>query len=284
MARPLRIEFPGAVYHVTMRGNHRAGIYRDDSDRACFIEVLAETVKRFNWICHAECLLSDQYHLVIETPEGNLSVGMRHLNQVYTQKYNRRHRVGGPLFQGRFKALIIEKEAHLLEMCRYVVLTPVHAGLAAHPKQWLWSSYGATAGSRKAPAWLRRDWTLSQFSTRRKTAQRKYRAFVREGLGEDSALRGLRNGFILGSEAFAAQCMAYLEEAKSPDDIPQRQALAERPDLPLLFDEVARQDKMLRNQRIAEAHLKHRYTMTKIGKEVGLSLGMISRIVNAARK
>ena len=135
MARPLRIEFAGAVYHVTSRGNHRAMIYEDDGDRVLFLEVLESVVERFNWLCHAYCLMGNHYHLLIETPEGNLSAGMRHLNQVYTQRYNRAHGVVGHLFQGRFKSVLIEKEAHLLEVCRYVVLNPVRAGMVAQARR-----------------------------------------------------------------------------------------------------------------------------------------------------
>ena len=131
MSRPLRIEFAGAVYHVTSRGNGRKPIFRDDVDRRSFLEVLHKVNQRHHWICHAYCLMTNHYHLVIETPEGNLSRGMRQLNGVYTMYFNRRHRTVGHVFQGRFKAILVERESYLLEVCRYVVLNPVRAGSAA---------------------------------------------------------------------------------------------------------------------------------------------------------
>ena len=122
MARPLRIEFSGALYHITARGDRREAIYEDDDDRLQFLEILAEVVERFNWICHAYCLMSNHYHLIVEMVEGNLSKGMRHLNGVYTQATHRRRGRVGHLFQGRFKAIVVDKDAYLLELTRYVVL------------------------------------------------------------------------------------------------------------------------------------------------------------------
>src|SRR4030042_5793823 len=129
MARPLRIEFPGAVYHVTSRGNARQTIFIDDEDRGGFLDLLSIVVERFNWICHAYCLMGNHYHLLIETPDGNLSKGMRELNGIYTQHFNRRHGRVGHVFQGRFKAILVEKDSYLLELCRYIVLNPVRAGI-----------------------------------------------------------------------------------------------------------------------------------------------------------
>jgi len=128
MARPLRIEFPGAVYHVTSRGNARQNIYNNDEDRQKFLSILTLVVERFHWICHSYCLMDNHYHLLLETPIPNLSAGMRQLNGIYTQAFNRNQRRVGHLFQGRFKAIIIEKQAHLLELSRYIVLNPIHAG------------------------------------------------------------------------------------------------------------------------------------------------------------
>jgi putative transposase len=151
MARLLRVEFDGALSHVTSPGNAHADIFEDDQDRHAFRETLGKVVQRFHWLCHAYCLMNNHYHLVIETPEANLSRGMRHLNGIYTQRYNRRHRTVGHLFQGRYTALLIPKESHLQEVCRYVVLNPVRANAARSAKQWRWSRYRATAGMEKSP-------------------------------------------------------------------------------------------------------------------------------------
>ena len=157
MARPLRIEFPGAFYHITSRGDRRAAIFEDDEDRETFSGVLAEVVERYNWICHAFCLMTNHYHLVIETVEGNLSQGMRQLNGVYTQASNRRHNRSGHLFQGGFKGIPVDEDAYLLEPSRYVVLNPVRAGMVDSPDRWPWSSYRAMTGRSPAPRWLAVD-------------------------------------------------------------------------------------------------------------------------------
>ena len=150
MTRPLRIEYPNAVYHVTSRGNARNKIFLGDQDRENFLAVLDAVVKRYNWLCHAYCLMDNHYHLMIETPDANLSRGMRQLNGVYTQKYNWWHSKTGHIFQGRYKAILVEKENYLLELCRYVVLNPVRANMVDKPEEWKWSSYGATAGLTKS--------------------------------------------------------------------------------------------------------------------------------------
>ena len=141
MARPLRLEFAGAVHHVTSRGDRREDIFLDDDDRQAWLSVLGQVCDRFNWVVHAYCLMSNHYHLLVETVEGNLSAGMRQLNGLYTQRFNRRHGMVGHLFQGRYKAILIQKEAHLLELSRYVVLNPVRASMVATPEAWPWSSY-----------------------------------------------------------------------------------------------------------------------------------------------
>src|SRR3989339_1664941 len=129
MTRPLRIEYPGAVYHVTSRGNEKKAVFKDDQDRESFLNTLYRVNKRYNWLCHAYCLMTNHYHLLIETPNANLSTGMRQLNGVYTQALNRRRNRVGHVFQGRYKAVLVQKDNHLLELCRYIVLNPVRAGL-----------------------------------------------------------------------------------------------------------------------------------------------------------
>jgi len=176
MARPLRIEFAGALYHLTARGDRREAIYEDDGDRERFLDVLAEVVDRYNWVCYAFCLMTNHYHLVVETIEGNLSRGMRHLNGVYTQASNRRHGRAGHLFQGRFKGILVDRDAYLLELSRYVVLNPVRAGMVDEPGQWPWSSYRAMIGTAPIPDWLSVDGLLRQFGQDRKQARRQLSA------------------------------------------------------------------------------------------------------------
>ena len=151
MSRPLRPEVPGAIWHITSRGNERHSIFVDEEDRERFLALLGKVAADFNWRCYAFVLMGNHYHLMVETPEATLSRGMRQLNGVYTLGFNRRHGRVGHLFQGRFKAILVERESHLLELIRYVALNPVRAGLVAAPQEWKWNSYRATAGFEPGP-------------------------------------------------------------------------------------------------------------------------------------
>lgn len=154
MARPLRIEYPGAVYHITSRGNEKKTIFRSDKDRVDFLDTLQDVNSRYNWICHAYCLMGNHYHLLIETPDANLSIGMRQLNGVYTQSFNGRRKRTGHLFQGRYKAILIQKDSHLLEVCRYVVLNPVRAGMVDAPEGMAMVELPGDRGQGNAPCLL----------------------------------------------------------------------------------------------------------------------------------
>ena len=158
MARPLRLEFPNALYHITSRGDRRENIYDDDTDRIIFLETLGKVVADYNWLCHSYCLMDNHYHLIIETLDSNLSKGMRQLNGVFTQATNRRHSRSGHLFQGRYKAILVDKDQYLLELARYVVLNPVRAkGMIRNIEDWPWSNYLAFIGHTKAQEWLTPD-------------------------------------------------------------------------------------------------------------------------------
>ena len=179
MSRPLRLELAGGLYHITSRGDRREDIYLDDSDRIQWLELFSQVCQRYNWRCHAYCLMSNHYHLIIETIEGNLSKGMRQLNGVYTQYFNRTHQRVGHVFQGRYKGILVEKDSYLLELSRYVVLNPVRARMVKDIGHWPWSSYQAMIGEQHPPGWLETDGVLSQFSAQRKRAISKYKDFVR---------------------------------------------------------------------------------------------------------
>ena len=218
MTRPVRIEFSGALYHVTSRGDRREAIYEDDADRERFLEILGEVVRVWNWTCHAFCLMTNHYHLVIETPDGNLSKGMRQLNGVYTQASNRRHGRVGHLFQGRYKAILVDGDAYLLELTRYVVLNPVRAGMVRHPGEWLWSSYQAMTGKSKALPWMATDGLLAQFSTNRTEAVDRYIQFVGDGIQEESIWKDLNRQIFLGDDGFVARMQAmHVEYAEYGD-------------------------------------------------------------------
>ena len=193
MSRPLRIALSGALYHVTSRGDGREDIYLSDGDREAWLSLLGEVCQRFNWVCHAYCQMTNHYHLVVETPEGNLSQGMRQLNGMYAQQANRAHRRVGHVFQGRYKAILVEKDSYLLELSRYVVLNPVRAGMVTNTEDWPWSSYPAMIGLEEPPPWLQTDWILGQFGECRDQARRGYVNFVRAGIGLPSVWDGLHS-------------------------------------------------------------------------------------------
>ena len=275
MARPLRLEFPHAVYHVTGRGNARQDIVADDTDRRCFLAILAHVVDRYGWLCHTYCLMDNHYHLLIETPKPNLSQGMRQLNGLYTQAYNRRHHRVGHLFQGRFKAVLVEKETHLLELCRYVVLNPVRAKMVPHPRQWAWSSYRATVGESERPACVTVDWILGQFAKQVHTARERYRTFVAEGRGQPRPWDQLTGQIYLGTEDFVAK--------HQPDrvirDIPRRQTQAQRPSLLMLFQRSRHRDRV-----IHEAYRRYGYRLVEIAAHLGVHSATISRWLRRAEQ
>ncbi|MEM8500941.1 MAG: transposase [Pseudomonadota bacterium] len=192
MARPLRIEYAGALYHVTSRGNARADIYFDDADRRQFLALLDDTCAEFHWMCHSYCLMSNHYHLLVETGRPTLSSGMRFLNGTYAQRFNKRHQRVGHLLQGRYKAILVDSEPYLLELARYIVLNPVRAGMVHAAEEWPWSSYRATVGLCAAESCLTRDTTLARFSDRRDKAQSAYTRFVAAGLRQPSPMKALK--------------------------------------------------------------------------------------------
>jgi REP element-mobilizing transposase RayT len=279
MARPLRLTYPGALYHVTARGNARQPIYLADEDRRLFLAVLAQVVERCAWRCHAYCLMDNHYHLLIETPRGNLSVGMRHVNGIYTQRFNRRHGRVGHLFQGRFKAILVERESYLLELCRYVVLNPVRAGVVKRPESYSWSSYRATAGLEPPPQWLSRDWLLAQLSSRRAVAERKYRQFVQEGLGASSPWAQVHGQAVLGQSQFIERLQPLLVGKAEEREIPRVQRFLLQPALDKLLSAQQVATRARRNQAIWAAHMQHGYSLTTIGQYLGLHTSTISKIV-----
>jgi putative transposase len=279
MARPLRIEYPDAVYHVTARGNAKNDIFHSDTDRNTFLKILSGVVLRYNWLCHAYCLMDNHYHLLIETPDGNLSVGMRQLNGVYTQKHNWLHQKSGHVFQGRFKAIVVEKESYLLELCRYVVLNPVRAGKTETPEQWRWSSYRFTAGMKTPPDYLTTDWILGLFHPKKREAQKLYRKFVRAGIGLQSPWEELRGQILLGEEGFVDAHKDLLYDKKTVKEVPRTQRYVNRPALSVLLTKSA--TKSQRDQAIHRAYIQHGYTMKAIADHLGIHYTTVSKVIKA---
>lgn len=280
MARPLRIEYDGAVYHITSRGNEKKPVFRDEQDRLNFLNTIRHVNLRYNWICHAYCLMNNHYHLLIETPDGNLSIGMRQLNGVYTQLFNNRHRRPGHLFQGRYKAILIQKDSHLLEVCRYVVLNSVRARMVKLPEEWKWSSYRATAGGEKPHPCLTTDWVLAQFGRKRAIAEKEYRTFTRRGIGQEPIWREVKGQSILGEDEFIDGLIGHLKKHKDVSEIPRRQRYAGRPTLERLFSSSVLHDNQNRNRRIRETVEKHAFTQKEVGDYLGLHYTTVSRIIN----
>jgi putative transposase len=279
MARPLRIEYPGAVYHVTARGNARMATFLDDEDRRRFLALFEEVAERFKWRCYAYCLMENHYHLLLETTIGNLSLGMRQINGVYTQDFNRRHQREGHLFQGRFKAILLERESYLLELCRHVVLNPVRAGVAEKPEDYAWSSFRATSGAEEPPRFLAADWVLSQFDNDPTKAHKQYRDFVMEGLGGKQIWQDLKSQCILGSPRFLAEIKPALKGKPHLREIPRSQRLFFRPSLEELFALGGYSGKATRNELMKKANLEYGYSFSQIGRHVGLHYATVSRIV-----
>jgi REP element-mobilizing transposase RayT len=271
MARPLRLEFPGALYHLTSRGDGREDVFLTAADREAFLQVLAQVVDRFGWLCHAYCLMDNHYHLLVETPQANLSRGMRQLNGVYTQAFNRAHGRVGHVFQGRFKSILVEKEPHLLELARYIVLNPVRARSVRRAVDWPWSSYRATAGLEAAPSFLAVDWILGQFGRSRRKAQEAYREFVAEGRGA-SPWESLVGQVFLGNERFVRRLQA---KAGPLSEVPRSQRTA-RPPLATVFAR-GREEKAIVN-----AYRKHGYTLKEIADYLGVHYATVSRRLRRA--
>jgi REP element-mobilizing transposase RayT len=184
MPRSPRLQAPGATYHVTTRGNRRQEIFTDTRDRLRFLQLLGQVVDLLGWRCHAYCLMTNHYHLLIQTLEADISRGMHRLNGVYAKWFNWRHDYAGHLFERRFHDELVEGHAHLLELTRYIVLNPVRARLTGAAGEWRWSSYNATIGIQQQPAFLTTSWVLSLFSDDPDRARQLYPKFVEAGAAE----------------------------------------------------------------------------------------------------
>ena len=287
MSRQLRIEFPGAIHHVTSRGNERRNIYRDDRDRRRFLKLLEEVVVLRRWILHAWVLMSNHYHLLIETPEVGLSRGMKKLNESYAKWFNTRHRRVGHLFQGPFKNIVVERESHLLELTRYIVLNPVRCGAVRYAGDWKWSNYRATAGLRAAPSWLETDWTLGKFNPfERAQAREEYRGFVAEARdSEYKPWESLVGQIYLGGEAFCEMVQKIIDsQPRSRRDYPRAQIELVRPTfdrvLELVLEEFSESVESLRRRN----HRHGRKALALLGNEdCGLTHQMIAEYLDISQ-
>lgn len=248
-------------------------IYRNDVDRRAWLETLRLVCARFNFIVHAYCQMTNHYHLLLETVDGNLQLGMRQLNGVYSQAFNRRHGLVGHIFQGRYKAILVQKESHLLELARYIVLNPLRARMVVSLDDWTWSSHHVLLGEKPAPSWLHTDGLLGRFGSCRSEAMQAYRRFVMQGMGLQSPLKRTRHQLMLGDDAFVARHQqdggseAFCEASRT-----QRRSLA------LAINDYQAKY-ACRNEAMARAFLSTAFTMAQIGRHFGVSYKTVSRAV-----
>ncbi len=275
MARPIRIEYAGALYHITSRGDRKEDIYESDSDRIQFLEILGQVCDRFNWIVHAYCLMPNHYHLIVETVDGHLSQGMRQLNGVYTQAFNRSHGRVGHVFHGRFKAILVEKENYLLELGRYVVLNPVRASMVKEAVDWPWSSYRQTIGLEPKQKFIETDFLLAAFGKTTKAAIEGYKRFVSEGRNQPSPWKYLKNQIYLGSDKFVEQMLTKIPQDKLLSEIPIRQRRAKVESLTYYASQAA-----TRNDGIIRSYASGGYTQQQIGDYYGLHYSTVSEIIS----
>ncbi len=296
MARPLRLEYPGAVYHVMARGHERAAVFRDDEHRGKFLGLLGSVSKDEGWQIHGYCLMGNHYHLLVETPLGKLSRGIKAVNGRYAQWFNWQHERSGHFWESRFRSVLVQKESHLLELHRYIVLNPVRARLVERAGDWRWSSYRATAGLAAAPDWLEVDWTLSQFARSRSAARAAFRRFVAQGQGQGRSgkeIEELEKSGVLGDREFRRGIEEKLEGKEIPDEIPLRYRRALEHDIGRIRREVAREwrvtEEDLAKRRAGEGKKAAIYLAKKLtglgGNEVGQAFGVkaaqVSHVIRA---
>jgi REP element-mobilizing transposase RayT len=233
MARPLRLEIEDGLYHVTSRGLERRRIVRDDRDRTRWVELLDTVAVRRRWRVLAWVLMENHFHVFVRTPDADLSAGMHDLNSGYVTGFNLRHRRVGPLFQGRFKAILVESGKHSWALTRYIHLNPVRAGLVARPESYAWSSCRHYFESRGAPAWLAWEEVLNQHGRTLRAARRAYRDFLDKGVASppESPLSPVVASTLLGSMGFVARMRARLAERAPDPEIPSERQLRDAVDI-----------------------------------------------------
>ena len=287
MARPLRIEYPGAFYHVTSRGNERNDVFKTLRDRAQFLDYLHSATIRYGAVVHVWCQLSNHYHLLIETPRGNLSEIMHHINGAYTTYFNVKRKRSGHLFQGRFKAILVEAEEYAKELSRYIHLNPVRAGIVERPEDYQWSSYRSYIGEETCPKWLETDFINGYFGNSPSAAKKNYRVFVEDALGRDyeNPLDKVVASSILGTEDFTETIIAtYVDSDEDDCNIPALRQLTVH--LPLddmlvavatVFGDNAKQ------ARQAGIYFCHRYSGANL-RDIGAVFGLKESAISAGSR
>ena len=277
MARPLRITYPGAFYHVTSRGNERKAVFKSNRDREKFLEYFESATLRYDAIIHAYCLMDNHYHLLLETPSGNLPQIMRHINGAYTTYFNVKRARSGHLFQGRYKAILVDKDEYAQELSRYIHLNPVRTKMVEAPEEYIWSSYNYYIGKEKPVEWLYTDFILGYFGKTVSSAQKKYQGFVSLLVNEKykNPLDSVVGSTLLGGPDFISYIKEKYLSGKKPDkDLPALKILVEKTSIQDIFDEVelvfAKEPALGRNVKI---FLSQRHTGEKL-KDIGTHFGI----------
>jgi len=285
MARPLRITYPGAFYHITSRGNERKAVFKSKHDRTKFLEYLGSATERYGAIIHVYCLMDNHYHLLLETPSANLPQIMRHINGAYTTYFNVKRDRSGHLFRGRYKAILVEKGEYVKELSRYIHLNPVRANMVALPEEYEWSSYNQYVGQKEPEVWLARGFILGYFGKKYATAQKRYKDFVALLIGKDyeSPLKEVFGSVLLGSQDFVISIKEqFMSGIKPSRDIPAARAIVARISMQEISDRVEQvfkdDPKIARKVKI---YLNQKHTGEKlrtIGKEFGIGGSAVAQV------
>jgi len=287
MARQLRIEYPDAYYHVTARGNERKEIFKSEKDREKFLSYLESAVNRYGAVIHVWCLMSNHYHLLVETPSGNLSQIMQHINGAYTNYFNTKRKRSGHLFQGRYKGILVEADEYALELSRYIHLNPVRIGVVNEPGDYRWSSFQEYTGKRKMADWLSTEFILGYFDKSQSAAQKKYQQFVEEMVGKEheSPLQQMVAATMLGTPEFVATIQEQHIDGKSPDrNLPALKQLKGKPTIDQILEitrSVIKEDEKLVTK--VAIYLCHRFSGTKL-KEIGDQFGVKESAVSQSSR
>jgi putative transposase len=275
MSRSLRIEYPGAFYHITSRGNARQNIFKTKRDYVESLNILNDNLKRYNWECYAYCLMSNHYHLLIKTLDPNLAQGMRQLNGVYTQKFNYLHKTVGHVFQGRYNAVLIDEDKYFYELVRYIVLNPVKAKIVKNPDNYQWSSHREMIGNSKDNI-CNIEKVLKKFQN-----IKEYKKYINQKTDETDVWEDLKGGLVLGSFEFVDKIKEYIKkERKISRGITKEERYVGRPKLKDIFNNKNAVSSLEeRNRLIYKAHIEHAYSLSEIGRYIELDNSTVSRIV-----
>lgn len=285
MARPLRLQYLGAFYHISSRGNERKAIFRSEADRKKFISYLESAHERYHALIHCYCLLDNHYHLLLETPRGNLSQILHHINGAYTTYFNVKRKRAGHLFQGRFRAILVEKEVYGQELSRYIHLNPLRAGMVENLADYPWSSYAYYVGMKKRPSWLETRMILGYFSENEHRAHGKYQAYLEEASHTPirNPLKEVFASTFLGNQRFIDGVSQKKPIPKDSDirNIPALRVLTQRPSLGEIRAQaelvVGDQGRLLRKFGVFISHQYGGYSLKEVGSLYGMKEAAVSQ-------